>query len=649
MRCCGRINTKSLSSDYRSYTLLSRFQVGAPTALGRFSSFQREQQQQLPPQRSFSSCPTPASTRPLSRPSPELRRLFERNKVLDVWTSKQATLTTLRHLILFGKQVLAQDRRHSQTHKSRAQKLLLSANFVRNELPVRLAHRIRDLQSLPYAIMTHTQMGDVYRAYWSAFEALRKWPSLTTLDQNRDFCYSLRGMLENHGDLLLPALTDGIVQSSEAHALISPDQIDRFMTRMLRSSISRRILAEQHLALSKSFIDPPDGVPHHVQNGDGDERGQIGIIATSLDMGVIVHQVIARVKRELEGEGCPYPVPNVVVDGDVHTQLACIPEHVEWIVHQLVSNAMRSTMLRPPSQRDNVPIRFTIVQGQGDRDVLLRSSDSGGGLPHVFSPSTSTFSPRSEEGGQPVDVGKTESLGEVEEGQEGSNGAAPASSRNSNPRGHLTVPYHPSTDEEASYLAHRGGGAFHAPEAQRQAKEATRFAPFALSEPDRIATAAAHDQQQRDFAFGDDATPHLARSRAEFLSSSIPRAVGSSGQVQDELVRLFCSFSLVKRRTGRSGGQYGPTPSSFSSLRNQPLDQPAGKSTGVKLRAKGLPGLAHQSHKTGLGLPVTKVYCDFFGGSLALRSLDGHSTDVYVRLPKLGRMRKDDAPEEIVL
>lgn len=51
--------------------------------------------------------------------------------------------------------------------------------------------------------------------------------------------------------------------------------------------------------------------------------------------------------------------------------------------------------------------------------------------------------------------------------------------------------------------------------------------------------------------------------------------------------------------------------------------------------------------ETGLGLPMTKIYTDFFGGSLSLRSLDGHGMDVYVRLPKLGTHK--EAIEEIVL
>lgn len=37
-----------------------------------------------------------------------------------------------------------------------------SANYVRTELPVRIAHRIRDLQALPYVVVTQEGVAEVY-------------------------------------------------------------------------------------------------------------------------------------------------------------------------------------------------------------------------------------------------------------------------------------------------------------------------------------------------------------------------------------------------------------------------------------------------------------------------------------------------------
>lgn len=42
-----------------------------------------------------------------------------------------------------------------------------SANYVRTELPVRIAHRIRDLQALPYAVVMQEGVTKVYEVRYT--------------------------------------------------------------------------------------------------------------------------------------------------------------------------------------------------------------------------------------------------------------------------------------------------------------------------------------------------------------------------------------------------------------------------------------------------------------------------------------------------
>src|SRR5260221_7935041 len=47
-----------------------------------------------------------------------------------------------------------------------------SANYVRTELPVRIAHRLRDLQALPYIVVTQEGVARVHKVRVSEFIAL---------------------------------------------------------------------------------------------------------------------------------------------------------------------------------------------------------------------------------------------------------------------------------------------------------------------------------------------------------------------------------------------------------------------------------------------------------------------------------------------
>jgi hypothetical protein len=102
------------------------------------------------------------------------------------------------------------------------------------------------------------------------------------------------------------------------------------MRRMLVSRISRRVLAEHHIALSETFAgrrgESSGGEPH------------VGIIYTGLN----VRQSITKCTKLLRGR--PHhiedgfgedmrhtPWPEVIVDGHVHTKFSYIREHLEYV------------------------------------------------------------------------------------------------------------------------------------------------------------------------------------------------------------------------------------------------------------------------------------------------------------------------------
>lgn len=610
--------------------------------------------------------------------SSHLSRRFYLNKVLDQWASRPATLTTLRQLIFFGRTLLA--RRDEG-------KLLASANYVREELPVRIAHRIRDLQGLPYAVMTNPHMESVYAKYWSAFDRLRKFSRIRTHEDNDKFCALLRSLLQDHLTVI-PSLTIGIVESSDH---LSAVQLDDFMQRMLRSRISRRVLAEQHIALSEALEDPSHvSIANNSHRQELDHKNspsaspfltaslesgsQIGIIYTRLSIAAVIFKVIRLLREVFASEKGIHPddpyIPQVTVDGDLGARFAYIPEHLEWIIFQLVSNAMRSTMNRPIETRDPVPIRVTVVEGPADEDIIIRFSDSGGGLPDV-----------------------TKDL------------ASPRWSESSNAA---------SFDSSAT-LAAEGGIVFHDPEVRRQAKLASSSHPLRKAASDAApqsfarpladgptgpsssgmsslnSTSGSRDDLARlhpasvsanrppapDFAFGDDGSPLMTHSRTPFISSSAAGFTSylsrGDAEERDLLIRYLCSFSNVRKRLqieaerkwlrrdqqtagGVSGAAAGlGSQQQLDALRakgvfrgsiEEQLHDGAGREPPSSLPSY-TPGPKLPVRETGLGLPMTKVYCDFFGGSIAFRSLEGHSMDVYVRLPKLGT--KKERIEEIVL
>ncbi|KAG6916099.1 hypothetical protein DXG01_008426 [Tephrocybe rancida] len=270
---------------------------------------------------------------------------FYQNRQLELYASKEAKRLTLRQL---------------------------SANYVRTELPVRIAHRLRDLQALPYIVVTQEGVAKTYELYWSAFEQFRRYPPITTLEENGEFCRFLTGILAEHATVI-PSLSLGLSLSSR---FLPPDQLDSFMRRMLVSRISRRVLAEHHIALSEI---------HAGTHAESSGEPHVGIIFTGLDVRKSVERCVRLLKARPVGVEDHYGDgvsgtgwPDVIIDGHLDTKFAYIKEHLEYIMFELLKNSMRATAVR---HRDSVglpAIRATIVAG--DNEVGIRISDEGGGL-----------------------------------------------------------------------------------------------------------------------------------------------------------------------------------------------------------------------------------------------------------------------------
>ncbi|KAJ2774257.1 [Pyruvate dehydrogenase (acetyl-transferring)] kinase 2, mitochondrial [Coemansia nantahalensis] len=329
-----------------------------------------------------------------------LQQKFYENRILDRFTAQDPKKVSLRQLVLFGRQLTAD-------------KLIASANYVRSELPVRLAHRISDFQFLPYIAGTNPHLKMVYDLYWRAFDEFRKFPAIKTLDDNRRFCDNMKKNLLEHSQVI-PQLGMGV---SECAELVGQDEIDLFMNQMLVSRISRRTLAEQHISLSDQFdgdlrahlsLLPSEGFAKLAHAPPGFATQRIGIVRADCNIARLIHDCALHAAGPFEDAHHlpPGSAPQVIVEGHTDAELMCIPAHVSYIVHELLKNSISRVMERfaprldgcdssPHSRRTEgrgepafPPIRVTVCSSHSD--IVVRVSDQSGGigpeiLPYIWS------------------------------------------------------------------------------------------------------------------------------------------------------------------------------------------------------------------------------------------------------------------------
>ncbi|OAL04284.1 alpha-ketoacid dehydrogenase kinase [Phaeosphaeriaceae sp. SRC1lsM3a] len=284
---------------------------------------------------------------------------------------REARPISLRQLTFFGR-TLTESR------------LIDSANYCRLELPTRLAHRLRDIQTLPYVVVANPHLAHVYESYLRAFERFRRVSEIRTLEDNEKYCKVLEETLTEHATVI-PRLAIGVL---EVRGLMKPEETDKFMTTMLRSRISRRVIAEQHLALTETF-NSPWHFPHAQQLHDQEAVGEIFLRCNAKEIVESCGSTTQDLVRRAYGPNVQ--IPEIKVYGHLEATFPYILSHLEYIIGELLRNSIQA-VIEQRTSKDAKPPPIEVLICETTQHVIIRISDQGGGVPNDLLPYLWSFS-----------------------------------------------------------------------------------------------------------------------------------------------------------------------------------------------------------------------------------------------------------------
>jgi signal transduction histidine kinase len=249
------------------------------------------------------------------------------------------------------------------------EKILHSARYVHDELPKRLARRLTDLRTLPFIIITNPYVKRVYELYIQAFDRIKNFPKIETLEDDARFTLLLKEIV-NETTQVVDLLAKG---TSEATKKVPRSRLnlDCFLENMLLSRIGRRVLAEQHVLLHKSSPD----------------AGYVGVINPRCNLESCIKDAISQASAVCHNT---YGVvPRVTIKGTLTASIPYIPAHLVFICFEILKNSMRAVVeqrikegisLLPSYIEVNHPPDIEILIAEGPQQTTLRISDRGGGL-----------------------------------------------------------------------------------------------------------------------------------------------------------------------------------------------------------------------------------------------------------------------------
>uniref|UniRef100_A0A8C8A221 Protein-serine/threonine kinase n=1 Tax=Oryzias sinensis TaxID=183150 RepID=A0A8C8A221_9TELE len=250
--------------------------------------------------------------------------------------------------------------------------------FLRQELPVRLANIMKEINLLPDNLLRTPSVSLVQSWYMQSFQDILKFK-----DKNSGFPHSTcNGFLirftdavikirNRHNDVI-PTMAQGVVEYKETYGTdpVVSQNVQYFLDRFYMSRISIRMLLNQHTLLFGGKVNPA----HPKQIGSIDPHCHVSeVIKDAYENARNLCDRFYMNSPDLILEEFNAKEPGSPVT------VVYVPSHLYHMVFELFKNAMRATMELCGDTMECPPIQAQVALGS--EDLTVKVSDRGGGVP----------------------------------------------------------------------------------------------------------------------------------------------------------------------------------------------------------------------------------------------------------------------------
>jgi len=271
--------------------------------------------------------------------------------------------------------------------------LLQATEFLRRELPVRLAHRVVELENLPLNLNNMPSILKVRKWYIDSFQELVEFPKIQyptkiklppasskevfypeyeftpeqlpkNVKQVNDDFVSLIDRIKKRHDPVTATIAQGIMELKESLKVEAlPGDIQQFLDRFHMSRIGIRFLIGQHIALNKN-----------------EDPNFVGIINTKTNIAETTQEAIENARYICKEYYDLDDAPKVVIFGKNIQTFPYVESHLHHMLFELLKNSLRAVVEFHGKDAKAFP-NIKIVFAQGDEDLAIKISDEGGGIP----------------------------------------------------------------------------------------------------------------------------------------------------------------------------------------------------------------------------------------------------------------------------
>ncbi|KAJ9649345.1 [Pyruvate dehydrogenase (acetyl-transferring)] kinase isozyme 2 [Coniosporium tulheliwenetii] len=308
-----------------------------------------------------------------------------------------ATGVSLRQMVQFGE-------------KPSTGTLFRASQFLSEELPIRLAHRVQELSELPDGLNEMPSIQRVTDWYAQSFEGQYKsapgssttngngssngerksgsarryyvpaddgqgWPPELS-QYNNQFRETLDRIKRRH-DSVVTTVAQGILEWKRKRQRMQIDHnIQAFLDRFYMSRIGIRMLIGQHIALTdqRQRSDP----------------NYVGIICTKTNVHDLAKEAIENARFVCEDHYGLFDAPKVQLVCNPDINFMYVPGHLSHMLFETLKNSLRAVVETHGQDKEEFPVTKVIV-AEGKEDITIKITDEGGGIPRSAIPLVWTY------------------------------------------------------------------------------------------------------------------------------------------------------------------------------------------------------------------------------------------------------------------
>ncbi|ORY83154.1 pyruvate dehydrogenase kinase [Protomyces lactucae-debilis] len=264
------------------------------------------------------------------------------------------------------------------------------------ELPTRLAHRLKDLSTLPESVRHNDSVGRVKQWYEKSFGELAVFADLwkdkqsdaITIQEWTKLTDVLKTIAKRHQPVAT-TLAEGFHRHIATHPEndARDDSLQEFLDRFHLSRIGMRTTSTQHLTL----LGQTAAV---TQRRDG----YCGIIEHEMNIPQVLQKAAADARQVCVDYYGISTAPQVQMDLPDNLAVTYIPGYLWHIAFEILKNSMRAIV--ETFEEPYAPIAISLIDDADN--VVIKISDQGGGIPakqadlvwrYMYTTANSPYSP----------------------------------------------------------------------------------------------------------------------------------------------------------------------------------------------------------------------------------------------------------------